>query len=103
MCIECLGWEEVLECDGWMLDGSICPLVDFWNMQGKQNPKERNEAIRKFCLECMCGSSFEVTNCKSFYCPLHPYRQTITDKTTLFNFDMPDLTILDVGYSRLPR
>ena len=90
MCIECLGWEEALECDGKMLDGSFCSLVDFRDMRASQNAKKRNIAIRDFCFDCMGGYEAEVTRCTSFYCPLHPYRQTKTDKATLFSRDITD-------------
>ncbi len=31
-------------------------------------------AIRKNCLDCMCGSSREVELCTVTYCPLYPFR-----------------------------
>ena len=31
-------------------------------------------AIRKNCLDCMCGSSREVELCTITYCPLYPFR-----------------------------
>lgn len=32
------------------------------------------KAIRAKCLDCMCGSSYEVTLCPSKDCPLFTYR-----------------------------
>ena len=31
-------------------------------------------AIRKKCLDCSCGNSFEVSNCPVTDCPLYEYR-----------------------------
>lgn len=96
MCIECQGWESLfVKCN------APCSLKNYYFMQGKQDAKKRNKDIRDFCLECMGGNAHEVTNCKSFYCPLHPYWQTITDKTTLFAFGISDEVILGTGYDKL--
>lgn len=97
MCLECVGWEqaEVDRCSGKMMDGSVCSLIPFKNMTGKQNAKVRDEAVRKFCLECMGGNRMEVANCKSFYCPLYPFRSSMTDKLTLFDMKVPDEVILN--------
>jgi hypothetical protein len=32
------------------------------------------KAIRKKCLDCMCGSAKEVRLCPSTDCPLYPFR-----------------------------
>lgn len=32
------------------------------------------KAIRKNCIDCMCGQSKEVRLCPSKDCPLYPYR-----------------------------
>lgn len=32
------------------------------------------KAIREKCLDCCCGSAFEVRECPSTACPLHIYR-----------------------------
>lgn len=32
------------------------------------------QAIRQNCLECSCGSSYEVNNCIITDCPLYKYR-----------------------------
>ncbi len=34
----------------------------------------RSKAIRKKCLECVCGSAPEVNLCQISNCPLWPYR-----------------------------
>jgi hypothetical protein len=34
----------------------------------------RGEAIRKFCLQCMGGSAYEVRMCTAPACPLFRYR-----------------------------
>ena len=84
-----------------MMDNSVCSLASYKNMTSKQDAKARDRAVRDFCLECMGENSFEVANCKSFYCPLHPYRQTQTDKATLFDYNISDDVILDEGYDRI--
>ena len=102
MCVECLGWEsigEVDKCDGKLADGNFCPLFNFRNMRDKQNASQRNAAIRKHCLYCMGGSVSLVVKCESLFCPLHSYRNTITDKTALFDIDMSDDEVLKIGLS----
>lgn len=103
MGIECSGWieSEANKCIGKMMDETICALVPFKTIAGKQNAKIRDEAIRKFCLECMCGNSQTVGSCKSYFCPLHPYRKTLTDKTSLFENNIPDEIILQKKYKVL--
>ena len=32
------------------------------------------KAIRQHCLECSCGSAYEVKNCVIHDCELYPYR-----------------------------
>ena len=32
------------------------------------------KAIRQHCLECCCGSAYEVKNCVIHDCELYPYR-----------------------------
>ena len=32
------------------------------------------KAIRAFCLECSCGSTAEVKDCRVHKCPLFPFR-----------------------------
>jgi len=31
-------------------------------------------AIKRFCLECMCGNMAEIKLCTAFLCPLYPFR-----------------------------
>jgi hypothetical protein len=97
-CVECQGWSdsdrEVRECDGKMLDGTTCALVDFKKMTGPQSAAKRSKATKLFCLECMGGNSSFISQCSSVYCPMYPYRNTRTDKSTLFNIDMPDEMVL---------
>lgn len=40
----------------------------------KEPPLSPRKAIRKKCLECMCGSSEEVRKCQITDCTLWPYR-----------------------------
>lgn len=98
MCTECMGWDEkeVDLCDGKMLDGKICSLVNFKKMREPQNAKERFAAIKTFCLNCMGDNIYLVTHCTSTFCPLYPYRQTVTDKSTLHDMDIPDETVLQL-------
>jgi hypothetical protein len=98
-CVECQGWSdsdrEVRECNGKMLDGSVCSLVDFKKMTGPQDAAKRSKATRAFCLECMGGSLELVAKCVSIYCPVYPYRNTRTDKSALFDIDIPNEMVLE--------
>ena len=91
MCLECTGWEynETSQCNGKMMDGSICALFPYKDMSSKQNARGRSKAIRNFCLECMCGNVMDIVKCTSMLCPLYPYRNTKTDKTALTFKDLP--------------
>jgi len=35
----------------------------------------RKQAIRQYCLECCCESSYEVLKCPTKDCPLYPFRK----------------------------
>lgn len=102
-CLECMGWDnadsQVNECDGKMLDGTICALIDFRNMAGKQNAAKRNRAIRNFCIDCMGGDWYLVSKCTSVYCPVYPYRNSATNKSTLFEDSIPDKLVLEMTKS----
>ena len=104
MCVECQGWDEpdsgVRDCGGKMLDGTICPLVAFRDMQGPQNAMEICKAVREFCMECMGGNIASVAGCTSAYCPLYPYKNTQTDKSVLFDFDISDEVVLEMTKDR---
>ena len=45
-------------------------------LTGHKRQKQRTplQAIRAFCLECVCGQKREVTLCPADHCPLYPYR-----------------------------
>jgi len=58
---ECLGGQDD--------ENGVCYFFSFRLGRGRPSVK----TIRKFCLECMGGSSKLVAECKSD-CPLHPYR-----------------------------
>ena len=90
MCIECMGWAEaeVNRCK------TKCPLSDFRSMVGEQNAMKRDSAVRKFCLECMNGKPYLISQCISVYCPLYPYRNSRVDGSVLFDRDTPDDVIL---------
>lgn len=101
MCVECMGWNEANRevdlCDGKGLAGPVCPLLDFKEMLTQQNAAKRSRATREFCLECMGGSVSLVTECTAVYCPLYAYRRNPKiDKSVLFNFDVPDETVLEM-------
>jgi len=95
MCVECVGFEfsEVDKCNGKMIDGTVCPLVEFKTGQGDQNPKERRNAIIKNCRICMGGNIQLVGQCVSPLCPLFAYRQHGTDMRFLFPDDKPDVEL----------
>jgi len=40
----------------------------------RQTRRTPLQAIRAFCLECVCGQKREVTLCPADHCPLYPYR-----------------------------
>ncbi len=76
ICIKCVGgFPDVRNCGGDKCLGGqgdekgICYFFPFRLGKGRPSVK----TIRKFCLECMGGSSKLVAGCGSD-CPLHPYR-----------------------------
>ena len=76
VCVACVGSPyDVPDCGGNKCLGvqgdenEVCYLFPFRLGRGRPSVK----LIRKFCLECMCGSSKLVAECGST-CPLHPYR-----------------------------
>ena len=100
MCLECMGWEnadqEVDNCNGEMLDGSICPLVSFRKMGDKQNSAKRKKAIMNFCLECMGNDKSLVSKCTAKFCPVFAYRNSKTDKSVFFDSGLDDKTVLEM-------
>jgi len=76
ICVECAGSPyDVKDCRSDACLGGqgdkkgVCYFFPFRLGKGRPSVK----TIRKFCLECMDGSSKLVAECKSC-CPLHPYR-----------------------------
>ena len=76
VCVVCVGSVyEVKDCGGDNCLGAqgdengVCYLSPYRLGKGRPSVK----LIRKFCLECMGGSSKLVAECKSD-CPLQPYR-----------------------------
>jgi hypothetical protein len=76
VCVTCVGSVyEVKDCggnkclDGQGDDNGDCYFFPFRFGRGRPSVK----LIRKFCVECVGGSSKLVAECKSD-CPLHPYR-----------------------------
>lgn len=96
MCIECMSWENIETCNGKMVNGTSCPLIDYQDMTAKQNATVRAKAIRKFCLDCVGGNPVDVSNCIIPYCPLYPYRNTKVDRSILFDSDVPDEMVLEI-------
>ena len=43
-------------------------------MAGKYARYTAMQAIRKKCLDCMCGNQYEVRMCPCKECPLYEYR-----------------------------
>ena len=101
MCVECMAWDnanlEIETCEGKMLDGTVCAMVDFKDMSGKQDSIKRDKAIREFCLECMGGSLGLISKCTSVFCPLYAYRNTTVDKSVLYDENLSDKAILEIG------
>ena len=76
VCVDCVGSAyEVKDCAGDKCLGAqggendACYFIRYRLGKGRPSVK----TIRKFCLECMGGSSKLAAECKSD-CPLHPYR-----------------------------
>lgn len=71
-CLNCTSWipSEVSECP--MED---CSLHPFRSARGKQDPKNRDGAIKAHCLWCS-GSRHEVSLCPVTRCPLYGYRNS---------------------------
>ena len=67
-CIECYGgvFAEVHTCDA----GKMCVFHKYRLGRGRPSVK----IIRKFCLNCMCGSYEAVKDCTTEDCTLYPYR-----------------------------
>lgn len=105
MCVECCGFEfsEVDKCNGRMLGGSVCPLVEFKTGRGKQNAKKRDKAIKQHCKECLGGNIQLVGQCPAPLCPLFPYRQHGTDMRFLFPDDKQDSEILETEMGVSPE
>lgn len=78
-CLNCSSWytKETINCN--FLD---CSLYPFRLGTGKQNSKERNKAIRDYCLWCSGeGTTSEVRKCTNPDCALFAYRLSGTDKS----------------------
>ncbi len=73
-CKECTGWEyaELVNCNGKMVDGSICELLPYKRGKFPGTGAARAKAIRKNCVECV-GSALSKS-CISLKCPLYPFR-----------------------------
>jgi hypothetical protein len=77
VCVACVGSvHEVKDCGGDNCLGAqgdengVCYFFSFRLGRGRPSVK----LIRKFCLECMGGSIWLVTDCESVDCPLRQYR-----------------------------
>ena len=62
--------------------------------EGKASPRE---AIKSFCLECICWQKKEISLCPSQACPLHMYRPyqkgcKVADSATLATTSQPKAT-----------
>lgn len=80
-CLECSGFKYKDRRDCSFND---CFLRPYRTGEGKQDAKSRSKDIRAFCkVQCMCGSSYEVTLCPSVKCPLYPFRKSEIDKSYL--------------------
>jgi hypothetical protein len=47
----------------------------------------KNQAIRAYCLDCMCGQALEVRLCPSRTCVLHPFRMGTEELENRSNSD----------------
>jgi hypothetical protein len=61
--------------------------MQFRTGKGKHNPKERDKAIKSYCMECTVDQPYEITNCTSLYCPLYIFRGYTVTKDTSFSLD----------------
>jgi hypothetical protein len=76
-CVSCVGSPyAVRACGGDVLigaargKGGVCFFYKYRLGTGRPSVK----LIRRYCLECMQGSSETVRNCSSVDCPVYPYR-----------------------------
>ena len=58
-----------------------CSLWPHQTGDGKQDPKERSEAIRLKCVWCMCDQKKEVRLCPSVDCPLWCCRRGYVERS----------------------
>jgi hypothetical protein len=70
-CFDCSGYKykEVRNCHH-----LYCPLFPYRMGKGEQNPKERDRAIRFYCMWCCLDQPTEIILCGSGDCPLHDFR-----------------------------
>ena len=75
-CLNCSGWNAVELCQQ-----TDCHLYKYRMKGNNQNAKERDKALKKYCLECCCGNSHEVKKCPSKDCPLYAFRNAKLDRS----------------------
>jgi hypothetical protein len=75
-CLECSNYKcwDVANCTC-----TDCALYPFRSGKGKQDPKERNIALRKYCMWCVVDQPVELKYC-SKSCPLNDFRGFIREK-----------------------
>jgi len=79
-CLNCVAWSPKAVENCFAVDE--CQLYPYRLGVGKQDAQARAKAIREYCLVfCCVGQSYEVQKCVSKFCPLFPYRKTITDRS----------------------
>lgn len=70
-CIQSRLEPEVASCGGQLVNATRKPCDFFPYRKGKRISAK---VIRRFCLECMGGSSCFVKECEKEDCPMHSYR-----------------------------
>jgi hypothetical protein len=71
-CLDCSGYEyKEVKNSGHKDD---CSLYPYRFGKGAQNPKERDKAIRAYCVWCMVGQIGEIPRCGDTNCALYHYR-----------------------------
>jgi hypothetical protein len=70
-CLDCSGYERKEAYNCHHVD---CSLHPFRTGYEKQDPKVRDEAIKKYCLWCMYDQPGEISLCTSPECALFKYR-----------------------------
>lgn len=57
-----------------------CVFYPYRTGRGKQNPEERDLAIKLMCMWCKLDDARAISECTDSDCPLHPFKGSIRKK-----------------------